>query len=318
MELIHAQQVSYEELLSDTIDIVIAACGYESRSCHLVQMAELKAHRRIALLFKEGNEIASRIENEKIFREHNFECYEISGHSSDELNKVLGNLNIHSRCENVKLVVDYSSMTKQWYGAIIGYFTVHDITCKNLVVYFCYTPENFVPPSALKPNDFSFKAHPIVSHENTRTAKKPVAMIVGLGYEQSKVEFLCDFFKPQDVVFFLPNPSFDDESTKVYRESNKKMLSKVNSKNVINYPANKVDEIDMQLRAMCLKLRLQYRVILVSLGPKTFSLASFLINARFPDVEIWNISGAEHQYDLKPCGMPIVYKAILSAEDDEY
>jgi len=57
---------------------------------------------------------------------------------------------------------------------------------------------------------------------------------------------------------------------------------------------------------------------MVSLGPKTFSLANFLLNARYPDVEIWNMSGNEQSIDLKAAGVPIVYKAILTNIDEDY
>lgn len=315
MELVQAHQVSFEELLSERIDILIAACGNESRCSHLVQLSCFNADRKIALLIKENeNEIKNR--NRSFFESKNFDCYEISNNSVAEIKDVLATICHSGSCENIKLVVDYSSMTKLWYGTMINYFAMHDMLCKNLTVYFCYTPEHYIPQTSLKARKFN--AEPIISHENANTANKPLSLLIGLGDELNKAEFLCDFFKPNDVHLFLPDPAFDEKHTIATRENNKSLISKMKPGNVYRYPAKKIEEIDAQLRSICLNLRLKNRIILVSLGPKTFSLASFLLNARYPDIEIWNLCGQKQEFDLQPADTPIVYKAIMTSIDDIY
>lgn len=314
MELVHAHQISFEELLTERIDILIAACGNESRCSHLVQLSCFNADRKIALLFKENPD--SPLKHLNYFTDKNFECYEVSDNSVLEIKDVLATICHSGTCENIKLVVDYSSMSKFWYGTIINYFAMHDMLCKNLTVYFCYTPEHYLPSAALKKNKFD--PQPVISHENTKTINKPISLILGLGVESEKAQFLCDFFKPTDIHLFLPNPGFDDKHTSAIRDNNKKLLSNVKSTNVHTYPAKNIEEIDVRLRSLSLNLRLNNRVILVSLGPKTFSLASFLLNARYPDIEIWNLCSQNHEYDLQPADVPIVYKAILSSDDDIY
>jgi hypothetical protein len=316
MELKHAHQVPFEELLNENIDIVIAACGYESRSSHLIQLSNFNAKKKIALLFKDEIEDENHKKNQVVFDEEGFECYSLSSGSSNEITSVLKLICDNRKSECVKLIVDYSSMAKIWFGAIVSFFAFNDLELNNLVVYFCYTPENFVPHAALK-KSFS-NPHQVSLNTSSKNQEKPIALLIGLGYDESKVEFLCDFFKPADVYFYLPNPSFDDSYTVMAKNNNKKVLSEVKTSHIMHYPATNIEEIDSRLTSLSLSLRLKYRVIMISLGPKTFSLASFLLNARYPDIEIWNMNCAEQSIDLKPAGVPIVYKAILTSEDDLY
>jgi hypothetical protein len=314
MELVQAHQVPFDELLKESIDVIIAACGIESRSSHLVQLSQFNASKKIALLFKEGQEEKSWQENEVVFRENGFECYELHCDAAGEIISVLEKICIKDNCEKIKLVIDYSSMTKLWYGTIINYFAFNDLEYNNLTVYFCYTPEHFVPPAARKLK--LSNPVPIFFNRPVLNENKPLALLIGLGYEDSRVEFLCDFFKPDDVYFFLPNPSFDDKYTQMAKAGNSNVLSKVKSSHLLNYAAKDLEDIDSKLTSLCLNLRLKYRINLVSLGPKTFSLASFLLNARYPDIEIWNLTSDEKCLDLKPSGTPIVYKAVLSSDED--
>jgi hypothetical protein len=315
MELKHAHQVPFEELLNENIDVMIAACGYESRSSHLVQLSHFNATKKIALLFNEEKEDVNHKKNQAIFNEKGFECFNLSSGSTDEIESVLNEICANGK-DSVKLIVDYSSMTKLWFGAIINYFAFNELEYNNLTVYFCYTPEHFVPPAAVK-KAFS-NPLPISTIKPQKNKEKPIALIIGLGHDERKVEFLCDFFKPADVYFFLPNPSFDDDYTVLTRNNNKNILSEVKPTHLMHYPVSNVEEIDSRLTSMCMSLRLNYRIVLISLGPKTFSLASFLLNVQYPDIEIWNMSSAEQCIDLKPAGVPIVYKAILTNEDDLY
>jgi hypothetical protein len=316
MELVHAHQISFQELLNEQIDVVIAACGYESRSRHLVETSNFSAKKKIAFLFKENVDNDLVNENKIIFENEGFECYEISSESSEELIHLLKKISITSVTENIKLVVDYSSMAKIWYGTIINFFALQEMFCKKLIVYFCYTPEHFLPKKALKKEKYNL--YPLISHKNSKTTNKPLALILGLGEDSEKAQFLCDFFKPDDVHLFFPDPAFDEKHAQSLKESNEKLFSKVKSTHLHLYPAKNIEEIDSRLGSICLGLRLKYRLILVSLGPKTFSLASFLLNTRYPDIEIWHLSGDDHQYDLQAADIPIVYKAVLTNEDDEY
>jgi hypothetical protein len=316
MELVHAHQIPFEELLKENIDILIAACSNETRSRHLVQLSNFNAQKKIAFIIKENLDSAIHAENALFFRENGFECYELSGQSVDEIVALLEKISGDKRYDNIKLIVDYSSMSKMWYGTIISYFSYGEFEINKLTVYFCYTPEYFVPPAAQKCKPE--KPEPVFSRPPSVNDNKPLALVVGLGYDEGKAEFLCDFFKPDDAYFFLPNPSFDLKYTEEAKLKNKKLLSNVMSSHLLHYTASNVEDIDDKLTALCLNLRLDYRTILISLGPKTFSLASFLLNARYPDVEVWNLFGIDHSLDLKPAGMPIVYKAILTNEDDIY
>lgn len=315
MELVHAHQITFDELLNEKIDVLIAACGTETRSRYLFQLSHFSAKQKIALFFIEREKDESYKENENYFRNHGFTCYELTSSASGEIMAVLDTICKDTGAENIKLLVDYSSMTKMWYGTIISYFAFNELSYNNLIVYFSYTPEHFFPDQAKR--KLLPKPEPVAFNRPSVNDEKPLAIIIGLGYDEAKVNFLCDFFKPNDVYFFLPNPSFDDNYTQMSRINNRNVLANVHSSHLFNYPAKNLEEIDSKLTSLCLSLRLKHRVIMASLGPKTFSLASFLLNARYPDLEIWNICDSSHSLDLKPAGVPIVYKAVLTGTEED-
>lgn len=313
MEIVHAHQVSFDELLNEQVDIIIAACGYETRSSHLVQLAHFNAKRKIALLFKELPDFASRKKNEEIFLSKDYECYEIESNSAENINKVL-----HAVCkdfndENVKILIDYSSMTRIWYGNIIQFLTNIECNIRHLVIYFSYTPENYFPvTSSIEKGN---KPYSVFLNQNQINTNKPIALVLGLGYDVNSAEYLNNFFNNPDKYLFVPNPSFNDKYTLLAKENNSGLINSSNPINVFQYSAANIEDIESKLRSVCLNLRLKYRVIIASLGPKTFSLASFLVNTRYPDVEIWHVNDNENAYDIKPSGLPIVYKAILTDEE---
>lgn len=313
MDLVHAHQVNYDELLKERVDVLIAASGYGSSSDHLIQLSNFKANKKIALLFKEKPDLQLQVSNESIFIEKGFECYKLHSDSSGEIMVVLESLFDDHKFEDIKLIVDYSSMTKIWYGTIINYFTYNDLDFKSLVIYFCYTPDFFIPPAASKKK--LLNPVPIFANMPSVNEDKPLSLIIGLGYDETQAEFLCDFLKPDDVYFFLPNPSFDEDYTQAVKKHNNKLISNIRANHLINYSAKDIEDIDSKLTSLCLNLRLKSRIIIVSIGPHTFSLASFLLNARYPDIEIWNISSLDQSFDLKPEGIPVVYKAILTNEE---
>ena len=120
MELKHAHQVPFEELLNEDIDVIIAACGFESRSSHLIQLSSFNAKKKIALLFNEEFDDVNHKKNQAIYKEKDFECFNLSSGSNNEIVSILKLIceNYKSKC--VKLIVDYSSMTKIWFGTIIN------------------------------------------------------------------------------------------------------------------------------------------------------------------------------------------------------
>ncbi len=312
MDFVHAHQVNFEELLKESIDVLVAACANDSRSSHLVQLSNFNASKKIALLFKENSNLPANAASENIFVEKGFECYKLHSDSPSEIMAVLDTIFEGRTCEDVKLLVDYSSMSKVWYGTIINYFAFNELDYRNLIIYFCYTPEFFVPPAARKKK--LSKPVPVSLNRPSVNENKPLSLIIGLGHDETQTEFLCNFFKPDDIYLFIPNPSFDENYTEIVKINNKKIISNVHYTHVMHYPAKDIEEIDSKLTSLILNLRLKDRVIISSLGPQTFSLASFLLNARYPDLEIWNLSSVDQAFDLQPTGLPVVYKAILTNE----
>ena len=103
MELVHAHQVTFEELLNENIDILIAVCGSETRSSHLVQHSNFNARRKIALIFDSNINSHILIQNQNIFNENGFECIQMESNSTNHIVKVLNSICNCCYCDNIKL-----------------------------------------------------------------------------------------------------------------------------------------------------------------------------------------------------------------------
>jgi hypothetical protein len=312
MDIIHRHQIKFEELFSVKFDILIAACSSESRCNYLAQIPNIKAERKIALVFEENSDLLSRKVNEEIFKANLFECYQISAFSATEIIDVLRQICHSSECDQVKLLIDYSSMTNICYGFIINYLVFNNLDIHHLEVYFLYTPEDSIY-KAIEVKKM-IKPAPVFFNRTLINTEKPVALVIGLGFNEEKIEFIVDFFKSINVLFFLPNSFVVADYSKLVRQQNENILKMAGKNNVYQYDASNIEEIDAKLTSICLNLRINYRIIIFSFGPKTFSLASFLLNARYPDIEIWYLPNNESIVDYKPTGVPMVYKAILTSE----
>jgi hypothetical protein len=314
MEIIHTHQIKFDELTNEKLNVLIAACGFESRASYIAQVPYILADRKIVFLFKEYTDLAARKYNETVFKANNFECYDVSASSSDELTDVLRQICHQCNEEQIKILIDYTSMPITWYGTLINYFVFNELAINNLIVYFNYTPENFMPPEF---HDLELKnLAPVFFNRTLVNTNKPIALVVGLGFSEKNVQFINSYFNSVNLVLFFPKQWFGENYTKIAKQKNENILNETNDNNIYYYNASHIEEIETKLTSVCLNLRINYRVVVVSLGPKTFSLASFLINARYPDVEIWHANIDEGFRDLKPSGFPLVYKAVMINEED--
>ncbi len=132
----------------------------------------------------------------------------------------------------MKILIDYSCMSKTWLAAIIQYFIGHELIIEDTTIFFSYTPSSFDPPK-----DADLQQRPLILPDFFKTKGKPIAVIIGLGYEKLIGETVINSVKDFTNYVFYSNPAFDNRFVEEVFKNNK-ILWKIDQGKVFSYPIN--------------------------------------------------------------------------------
>lgn len=296
--------------ISDEYDLVLVASGYESRARYIAEKSALIAQgssrgtTRVAIGFLEHKEAHARKTNDAAFHALGYSILELSGSSNDAGRIFIDSLRQLNR-EKLKVLIDVTSMTRAWYGSIIKCLAQE----RNLVdieVHFAYTPSQYTPPSpSYPPNRI---VAPIPGFIGNTLPDKPTALIVGVGYDRDRAIGLKDYLDPQLTFAFYANPSTDLRFAEQVKQVNRDFFNELPENHQYTYPIQDPVATFKLIESVANGLRHDWRVVLCSLGPKTFSLCCFLLATLYRDLSIWRVSADQHQHpvDHHPLGEPIV------------
>jgi hypothetical protein len=315
MDLLHTEQVSFDQVYLNDIDLVIGVSGYEKRSPYLMERIKLGNEKKLVLAFEERMDEMNRPENDRIFGDLGFEFVYISGNSGLDIEGLLSYIPARNK-DVLRILIDYSCMTKPWYASFIEYLSHTSLPYRKVHLLFSYTQSAYVEPKKPKPLRV---AEPLGYGSHGMMAGKPIALVMGLGYEKDRGDFLRKAVNPVETFCFYADPTIDKRYVEKVYINNFKLIDSLHKRNVFPYPAEDLNRTSRMLTDLCIDLRLKYRIILAPLGPKPFALLSILIGARYPDIEIWRVSAGklESVYDRIPVGEPMVY-SVEFGRDDEY
>ena len=209
-------------------------------------------------------------------------------------------------------------MSKIWYSGILEYLISNESNIKNLEVYFSYTSAIFTEP--LEPEGKALLSAPISLLKSNTLSKKPLAVIIGLGYEKYITQSIMDKLEYQIMYAFYSDPAFDSRYVDRVIKNNRKILRRLPEAHICKYPIEDFRTTDALLTSLSLKLRLNFRVSILPAGPKPFTLSSLLLAARYPDIEVWSIDKGHSSaaYNRNPTGEPMVCKVLFSNDEDDF
>ncbi len=319
MELIQLSQLDTDTAKKINFDLIITASGYERRSTYMVEKFNPEAEVKVALAFKENEKKAYRKQNDVFFQKNGYRFFYAESLQCTDIFAFLGNIfemqSSGKPKSEFRMLVDYSSMSKTWYATLINYLLSAELPYDRVEIYFSYSPSLFSVPKKPKPVKY---IGPLL-HNNTRlVSKKPVALIMGLGYEAGRTQSIISALHPIESYAFFPDPAFDEGYVSSVYQQNEQFLKKLPVENLIRYPVADLEGLRKELTSLLLKLRLNYRVVIAPIGPKPFTLISLCIAAQYPDVEVWRVSAGpkESIYERIPVGDPILYKVEFCTDED--
>lgn len=198
--------------------------------------------------------------------------------------------------DDVKIIIDYSCMTKPWYYTMILYLKKKKLEFNSITVYFMYTPSIHENPQSPKPNS---EIAPLPGKYIVPT-DKPKALIVCLGYEQSKAEGIIEHLDPKECFLLYSKPALDENFVNKIEENNSNIL--LENKNIITFPLNNLLILERELTSLYYLLKDDYHIIIAPLGPKPFTFMSMLLSIKHRDIDIWRVgSGSDiNEYNREP------------------
>jgi len=280
------KQITQEILENTKFDLVIVASGYEERATFLCTKLDLNCQNKVALSFDNYDQIDQRKINDHLFTSKGFSFIKSLGDSDISIIQKLKELSFEQKSE-YNILVDYSSMTRVWYSAILNYFRWLDVN-KNVKIniFFSYSIAEFTPPPE---NEIPNKhIGPIKGFYNISLPLKPTALIIGLGYERIRAFGLTEFLDAETMVFLTD--SSQEKFTKEVVKENEELLRIVSEDNIFRYSLNKMEHLHYVLNSLCEKLTEKFRIVIAPCGPKPFSLIALLNSILLKDLDVWRIS----------------------------
>jgi hypothetical protein len=303
MKVFKTKQIDSQSLLEQEFDLFLAASGYETRARNLVESLgkQIKAKNKICIQFSNHQEQLSRTINDQTFKHFKFKMEKHSGDEESFIFPILDSLMNAQSNNTLNILVDYSCMTRIWYASILKYFKYKPFEQFQVNIFFSYSSSQFAKP----PEATVYNRHvgPIDGFYSITIPEKPTALIIGLGYVQSRAYGLSEFFDVDPFVFVADSSSNKDFYDEVVG-NNERLLRSTNENHIYKYQLNNLLATETLLYSLTQDLLTDYRVVLAPCGPKPFTLLCLITGLRLPEIDVWRISAGEDEVpvDKSPTG----------------
>lgn len=308
MNIFKTQQIAKESLSTIDFDLIISASGYETRASYLLKSGILDTSiikNRYVLSFMTDTSSQTRVDNDLVFKHNGFISVPCSGSSSKEIINIVSHTIEASEKQDIYILIDYSSMTRIWYGGVVHYLKGLKYASKQIHVIFAYSEAEFLTPPEEEPETINFS--PIEGYCSLSIPAKPTALVIGLGYEKKRAFGLTEYFDAEMVNYFYTE---DSQYTEEVLRRNKEILENIEEEYIYPYSLHNLSLTQVILQDLCNSLKQNYRIILAPCGPKPFTLLSFIVASKNDEIDLWRISAGEgsHFVDRKPIGDLILLK----------
>lgn len=284
MNKLHVDDLSIGELSQSKYHIALFSCGYEERCIDVAT----RLHRDnidnvIVLAFDQHKEDPARIDSLNYFSESwaGFKLLEISQREISEIQKVLSEIIGKINVTELKILIDYTSMSRAWYAAILNY-----------LVNFCelrVTVDLTYATAVYRNLDLNVELGElriIPGCEGISLTKRHNAAIFMLGFDRYGPQRLYNLLNPNKCfgIMAAPAATYDYENTCL--EKNKDFISHYlgGEDKLIKLPINSIATCYDNMSQMLSPLRSDYNVSIIPFGPKPHILAAILCSFNYPNV----------------------------------
>jgi len=303
-------QVNFEDI-SDSIDIFIAASGYESR-CTLQAKSISKPWTKSFILgFKEFHDNDVRIENDAFFKNHNPVYSSIN--SKVDLDRIVKMIfksldeTTEQLNEKINVYVDYSSMPKNWYAEILIKLYYYEKS-ERLNLFFGYSHSEYIPHN--ETDKYNEYVKPIEGFSNLSLPVYKTNLILTLGNNKAQVLGIKDYFDINPYLVYSDN-SYNPDFSQEIESKHSELINSVEEIKIFKLPVHDLTYSYNILLSLSSALINESRIIFAPCGPKPFTLLNLLISLNLKyNADVWRISQGNNSepLDRKATGLKTVVR----------
>ncbi len=301
--------VGLAAIQSQMFDLAVFCSGYEERCIHFASRFEgAKAGQVEVLGFRQLSNSDQRKRNDSYFRETwHKEPVLLSGDDDAAVYQFLGQ---HCQGSVFRVLVDYSSMSRLWYAAILNWAR-SQLQADEVEIVFVYSTgvyENQLIPIVIE------DILAIPGCEGGALRFGDAVAIFGLGFYSLMTECVYEQLEPDRVYAFLSSPGASPEYAARVLSSNDFLIQ--HSDAVIEVPLSSVETAVRYLAELVLPHRPHSEVVLIPMGPKPHVLASILLSMRFGDICCLRVSARRERPEaVRAAGEILATRVVFKGEE---
>lgn len=276
-----------EKVEETMYDLFITSSGYETRASYLARNYNIRASEYLCLRFNSQIDIFAHTQNDQFYTRHNYTIVNDDGSAYEGLKFFLLDFIKRFDRTSLKILVDYSSMSRVWYSYILSFFEKMELSQEEVTLCFSYTHSIYEDPPAFD----AYRSHisPIEGYYSILPPIKPTALIIGLGYLRFQALGLTEYFEAEPYTF-INRPSMEDRFYLSVMENNELLLQSVHKSNIYYYSIYQLEFSYKILHVLCKDLQSSKRIVMAPCGPKPFTLLCLLTSLSLGNIDVWRIS----------------------------
>lgn len=305
------EDLSGAEVSGATYDLALFATGYEERARYVAELVGRSRCERAGLVgFSEYQGEGSRQLNDSYFREEwGLDPQLLSSDDDGAIYALLADLSKNLRKGTRRVLVDYSSMSRLWYSAVLNWLRFGEHGENSYVVDFVYSIGEYSP--SLPPLVIGAPAA-VPGFEGSIAAGRGSVAFFGLGFASEAALCVLDRLEPDSVYAFVVERSEESPYTEMVWERNEELLQ-AHAIRTLELPLRQVSQASRYLAELVGFHRIEADVTLVPMGPKPHVLAALLVGTMFNDAICLRVSGRRRNIEaVPPTGEVVVTRVQFS------
>lgn len=309
MNIALIESIAFSDIDWHSYDLIIFSSGFEERSSHIVKYVP-PVVRRNTHVFGFPNQLStlSRKSNDDIFGHitgDNVFTTSSEGEYEQELCKRM--IESARGKSKLKILVDYSTMTRSWYGYILTW-SKHQNVCTSIEIDFAYS--HGIYQNEFSPLQISEIAC-VSGFEGGGAGSRVTTALFGLGFDSAATLTVNELIEPDKVVCFLARGGLSDpHADKVLKENTEMMENSRAS--ILELPTHDIRRAtSLLLEKISTMDGESQEILLVPMGPKTHVLACLLACHVSPKITCLHAKGTRVQPVQVSAAGPISVSRVI-------
>jgi hypothetical protein len=298
----------FSDFANESFDFAFFASGYETRARLVAsKVSPTRIGRVVVLGFDRLANVATRKANDRFFKRK----YGIAPSLANSLDDSTAFQTIEKTVSHangrIRVLVDYTSMSRTWYAAILNWFR-YRYSGESAEIVFTYSAGRY---KRRYPSRVIQAIKPIPGCEGYSDPTHGSVAVFGLGYENFASLTALDYLEPDETFGVIAAPDVDGNSGERTERANRDFLEQTNTE-IIRFPLMSVTRAYSGMAELVSPYVGIRNISMVCLGPKTHVLASILLSMRFANITCLHVQGhSDQQSDVLPQGNICATKVAL-------